>query len=47
MPPLPMPRRSTLSATEREQLLALPENPEEFIRQMGAILIRYPDVNTR
>ena len=28
-----MPRRSTLSATEREQLLALPESPEEFIRQ--------------
>ncbi|WP_460581707.1 Tn3 family transposase, partial [Hymenobacter luteus] len=28
-----MPRRSTLSATEREHLLALPENPEEFIRQ--------------
>ena len=28
-----MPRRSTLSATEREQLLALPESPEEFIGQ--------------
>jgi TnpA family transposase len=28
-----MPRRSTLSAAEREQLLALPESPEEFIRQ--------------
>ena len=28
-----MPRRSTLSATEREHLLALPESPEEFIRQ--------------
>jgi hypothetical protein len=28
-----MPRRSSLSATEREQLLALPESPEEFIRQ--------------
>ena len=28
-----MPRRSTLSAAEREHLLALPENPEEFIRQ--------------
>lgn len=28
-----MPRRSILSATEREQLLALPESPEEFIRQ--------------
>ena len=28
-----MSRRSTLSATEREQLLALPESHEEFIRQ--------------
>jgi TnpA family transposase len=28
-----MPRRSILSATEREQLLALPKSPEEFIRQ--------------
>ena len=28
-----MPRRSTLSATEQEQLLALPQSPEEFIRQ--------------
>lgn len=28
-----MPRRSTLSAMEREQLLALPEMSEEFIRQ--------------
>ena len=28
-----MPRRSTLSATERQQILALPESPEEFIRQ--------------
>lgn len=28
-----MPRRSILSATEREQLLALPETQEEFIRQ--------------
>lgn len=28
-----MPRRSTLSATERESLLALPETQEEFIRQ--------------
>ena len=28
-----MPRRSTLSVTEREHLLALPESPEEFIRQ--------------
>ncbi len=28
-----MPRRSTLSAAEREQLLALPETSEEFIRQ--------------
>ena len=28
-----MPRRSTLSATEREHLLALPKSPEEFIRQ--------------
>lgn len=28
-----MPRRSILSATEREQLLALPESLEEFIRQ--------------
>ena len=27
-----MPRRSTLSAAEREQLLALPETSEEFIR---------------
>jgi TnpA family transposase len=26
-------RRSTLLAAEREQLLALPESPEEFIRQ--------------
>jgi hypothetical protein len=26
-------RRSTLSVAEREQLLALPESPEEFIRQ--------------
>ena len=28
-----MPRRSILSAMEREHLLALPESPEEFIRQ--------------
>ena len=28
-----MPRRSTLSAMEREQLLALPDTSEEFIRQ--------------
>lgn len=28
-----MPRRSTLSAAEQEQLLALPDSPEEFIRQ--------------
>ncbi len=28
-----MPRRSTLSTVEREQLLALPESSEEFIRQ--------------
>ncbi len=28
-----MPRRSILSATEQELLLALPEAPEEFIRQ--------------
>ena len=28
-----MPRRSTLSAAEREQLLALSESPWEFIRQ--------------
>lgn len=28
-----MPRRFTLSATEREHLLALPETQEEFIRQ--------------
>ena len=27
-----MPRRSTLSAAEREQLLALPDTSEEFIR---------------
>lgn len=31
--PLPRPRRSTLSATEREYLLALPKSPKEFIRQ--------------
>ena len=28
-----MPRRSTLSAAEREQLLALPDTPAELIRQ--------------
>jgi len=28
-----MPRRSTLSAAEREQLLSLPDTPAEFIRQ--------------
>ena len=28
-----MPRRSTLSAMEREQLLALPDTSEKFIRQ--------------
>ena len=31
--PLSVPRRSALSAPEREQLLVLPESPEEFIRQ--------------
>ena len=31
-PQLPMPRRSALSAAEREQLLSLPETSEEFIR---------------
>lgn len=28
-----MPRRSTLSVTEREHLLVLSDSPDEFIRQ--------------